>query len=47
MTVAHAGHWAVNSLVVVGPLLAVFAWLGLSAWRQRRRPGRKEPAGHE
>jgi hypothetical protein len=47
MTVAHAGHWAVNSLVVLGPLLAVFGWLGLSAWRHRRRPRGKEPAGYE
>jgi hypothetical protein len=47
MTLAHAGHWAVDSLVVLGPLLAVFAWIGVSAWRQRRHPEEKGPATHD
>jgi hypothetical protein len=33
---AHVGHWAL-SLLYVAPVFAVVVFLGVQAWRDRRR----------
>jgi hypothetical protein len=36
LMLAHAGHWAV-SLLYVAPVFALVIFLGVQAWRDRRR----------
>lgn len=40
---AHFGHWYISLPVYLGPVVAVMAYLAISAWRDRRRIRNEEP----
>ena len=42
IVLAHFGHWYVSLPVFLGPVAALFAWVYVGDWREKRKGERRD-----
>jgi len=43
--IAHFGHWYISLPVFMGPVVALFGYIYLQEWRNKRRDRKKSKKG--